>query len=393
MKKLLTLVLATAMVIMLSIPAMAIVNYTAHEAIVGIEIDGVRDEAYGSDNDCMVIAAPLGLPEGKYTTSGMATGKAWVAWDNEALYYYMEVYDETPNHECDGKNDNVEIYIDWNAGRGGELTEEAEDGTMGYEPGQPEGYPAWQIFIPAAENQDGFQDFEGCILENTEDQQSWTGFIWSPTAAGIFMDVCEWATGPIDDNWRRGYFIEIRIPAPAGSEDRETGSTVDVKLVKGKEIPVDFQIGDNINGVDQDSADARVYLVKDDKYNDRQWACPFTYGGLMKLGDAYVPGANTGDNNNNGGDDNGDTNTGDNNNGDTNTGGDDNGDDALGGDDTDTGDDNNGGDDQDTATAAPTTTKRPSANTGDGSMTVFVIFAIAAVGALVITRRVSKNRA
>jgi len=263
MKKLLALVLVLALTFALAIPAAALVEVTANKT--SPVIDGVRDEAYSGPTP---IAAHHQKPDGTNSMDS-ATGNVWTAWDDGALYFYIEVNDKTPNHTEDGDRDNVEIMIDWlnggATGEGGELTEQNEDGSWGYEPGTPDGYPFWQVRVFAGPTDDGDNDLGGANWYDV----GWGGVEWG---ADAFADVCEYFNGPLDGSYRNGYVIEIKIGLPEG-----------VSLSEGMVIPFDIQICDNINGAG--TRDGQAFLAPSDA-NDMQWAVPSTLMGRLALGGA-----------------------------------------------------------------------------------------------------------
>jgi len=269
MKKILALVLCIALFAVLAVPVSAVVNITANKA--SVVIDGVLDDAYAGPYD---IAAHFQKPD-ESNNMRSATGKAWIAWDESALYYYLEIYDKTPNQKDDANADNVEMFIDWNnvtaTGNGGEITgrNEADDG-WDYNPGTEEGYPFWQVRVPAGPNLDGFQDINGAVWTDL----GWGGVDWSAADAA---ERSTFVTLPIDGDFKNGYIIEIKIGLPDG-----------VTLSEGKVIPIDFQICDNMNG--EGTRDGQAFL-EESQYNDMQWAVPSTLMGRLTLGGAYVAAA------------------------------------------------------------------------------------------------------
>jgi hypothetical protein len=217
-----------------------IVTITAPNAGAGITIDGVRDAAYAGP---VTIATP-----NADSPANTATGKAWTAWNDNKLYFYIEVADTTrnPRHEeSHWAADSIEIFIDWNAGRGGETIASPET-------------PYWQLRIPAYDT----GKLTGGI---------WTGigFEWVEWDPALFNEACEWVVVPLNGSWNNGYIIEIAIPAPEG-----------VILSEGKQIPFDFQINDNMAGI---SRDGTVHLAESG-LNDQQWSTPYACMGLLTLG-------------------------------------------------------------------------------------------------------------
>jgi len=266
MKKILAILLCITLIAVLAVPAMALVDVPANKATP--VIDGVRDDVYSGPFD---IATHYQKAD-ETNSMNSATGKVWTAWDESALYFYVEVYDKTPNYQNDANNDNIEIMIDWlnggATGNGGSITgRNADDTGWDYEPGTVEGYPFWQVRIPSGPDLDGFQDISGAVWSDL----GWGGVDWSAADAAA---VTEFVTVPIDGAYRNGYIVEAKIGIPAG-----------VALSEGMVIPFDIQICDNING--EGTRDGQVFMAPSE-YNDMQWAVPSTLMARMALGGAYV---------------------------------------------------------------------------------------------------------
>lgn len=263
MKKILAVILVTVMMVMLAVPVMAL-DFTANKA--SPAIDGVKDDAYAGP---ISIAAIFQNADGTNNTNP-ATGSAWIAWDDGALYYYVEIYDKTPNHnhpDAAQNVDNIELYIDWNnakaAGLGAPLVEN-DAGYLAYEgdPGTDAAYPYWQVRIPAGPNADvdGEQNLGGAMWFD----MGWGGVSWSSEEHTFFA-------GPLNGDYKTGYVVEIKVDSP-------------VALTEGKLIGFDFGIGDNIEG---EGRNGQIYLVES-KANDQQWATPTACMGVLTLGAAYV---------------------------------------------------------------------------------------------------------
>ncbi len=108
MKKYLASALAIAMLASLSVAASA-AEYSASNANNwGIELDGVKDAAYVNDGFTITVPEVEG-------TEGGSTGTAWAAWDDDYLYVYVEVNDDTVTKAADVTsvymNDSIEVYI------------------------------------------------------------------------------------------------------------------------------------------------------------------------------------------------------------------------------------------------------------------------------------------
>ncbi|MBA7615042.1 Endo-1,4-beta-xylanase A [subsurface metagenome] len=79
------------------------------------EIDGIRDEKYNMGNPLAVEKFIQGI-EGEENVFQGATAKAWVLWDENALYVYMEVNDPVLS-TASGivyMQDSMEVFIDEN---------------------------------------------------------------------------------------------------------------------------------------------------------------------------------------------------------------------------------------------------------------------------------------
>jgi len=131
-----------------------------------------------------------------------ATAKAWSAWDDEHIYYYVEVQDETPNP--DGANewsrDGGEFFFDWENGRAGVVANN--------------GKPYWQMRIAAQPASDGVQ---------------WSGGVngSSQGSGPNGKEFCEFVTAPLGGgDYRRGYIIEVAFRAPAGTTTLKEGGKI-----------------------------------------------------------------------------------------------------------------------------------------------------------------------
>ncbi len=79
------------------------------------EIDGIRDEKYNMGNPLAVEKFIQGIEDEENVFQG-ATAKAWVLWDKNALYVYMEVNDPVLSTTSDivYMQDSIEVFIDEN---------------------------------------------------------------------------------------------------------------------------------------------------------------------------------------------------------------------------------------------------------------------------------------
>jgi hypothetical protein len=247
MRKILALAIVVTMLFALAIPAAAVVNMTANKAT--ITLDGTLNEEYSGPYD---IASGHRSEDGELLNpANAATGKVWTAWDETGLYFYVEVYDTTPNHYDFGA-ESLEVYIDWNAGLhdSDEATDEA---------------PTWQIRVSPVDDQ-----------EMTGYSRDANGPNWSTSA---FEDYIEWVIVPLNgSNWNDGYIVEMKINLPgfAGT------------LTEGRSIPMDFQVCDNITG---DGRDAITFLghIGEGIDDNSRWNTSAYYQGRVILGGVYVP--------------------------------------------------------------------------------------------------------
>lgn len=79
------------------------------------EIDGIMDEKYNMGNPLAVEKFIQGIEDEENVFQG-ATAKAWVLWDENALYVYMEVNDPVLSTASDivYMQDSMEVFIDEN---------------------------------------------------------------------------------------------------------------------------------------------------------------------------------------------------------------------------------------------------------------------------------------
>jgi len=79
------------------------------------EIDGIKDEKYNAGNPLVVEKFIQGIEDEENIFRG-ATAKAWVLWDENALYAYMEVNDPVLSdiNKVVYMQDSIEFFIDEN---------------------------------------------------------------------------------------------------------------------------------------------------------------------------------------------------------------------------------------------------------------------------------------
>jgi endo-1,4-beta-xylanase len=98
---------------------------TAYYGTAGI--DGVKDEEYNAGSSILVMKFIQGI-EGEDNIFEGATAKAWVLWDENALYVYMEVSDPVLSAVSTTvyMQDSIEVFIDENNNK--TTSYEADDG-------------------------------------------------------------------------------------------------------------------------------------------------------------------------------------------------------------------------------------------------------------------------
>ena len=239
MKKLLALALTLAMVFALAIPTMAqnVVLPSAPKA--NIVIDGVLDDGYGD---------PHILNSYRDGNGDGATAKMWSAWNETGIFYYLEVYDVTPNHDHGNQyeRDNIELFIDWYSngkGQSADSVSEADD--------------CWQIRIASAPNEDGNQS-SGSLGDDT--LVTGTNFVVKPLVGG---------------DLNGGYIMEVWLPISYTNDAKA--------LASGDKIFVDFQIADN---QEDEGRSSQVFIDGMADGTDSQWSTPDTFQGVLVLGDA-----------------------------------------------------------------------------------------------------------
>lgn len=243
MKKILTLALCVVMVAALIIPVAASTNMTAPKATV--TLDGERDDTYGGPWELK------SMQEDAASTTG-ATGKVWIAWDNDYLYYYLEVADTTPNHNHndDYGRDCVEMFIDWYNAKDEDTSNTA--------------HPYWQYRIASAPNDAGQQFTNGINQAAGEDGTGWT--LQEHVDSVEANSVVKLVDG--------GYKFETRIPYKKYNIDVKEGSV----------IAVDFMVGDN----QEDDGRTSCAWLDPAFTSNNQWQYPNECGGLLTLGAAAV---------------------------------------------------------------------------------------------------------
>jgi len=93
MKKIMALVLFAVMIFALAVPVTAAITQLSANKVSGIDMSSLtREDGFSGP---WTIATPRAADEFQPSTT---TGQVWAAWDGNSLYYYVEVYDKTPNH-------------------------------------------------------------------------------------------------------------------------------------------------------------------------------------------------------------------------------------------------------------------------------------------------------
>ena len=209
MKRILAFAILAAMMLALAIPASAVKDVTANKFTP--VIDGVLDDGYNGPYD---IDTPHfddeGNPEDR--PAGAATGKVWMAWDDTSIYYYIEVYDTTPNHDDGAEDECVELYFDWNNGH-----HDSDEGS--------DEAPMWQLKVGPVD--------PDALYGYTRDGG---GANWGQ--GSYFEEYSEWFVGPLNGSYNNGYIVEIKVSPPSDI----------ITLSEGKVITTDYQLADNMEG-------------------------------------------------------------------------------------------------------------------------------------------------
>ena len=102
MKKILSIILISALLIMLCAPlavsagsggsSLGDVKYVQKGSI---QIDGIMDEAYTKS---LSVVIDLLAPDSASTRDNYATGKAWLLWNEDGIYVFAEIHDPTPTN-------------------------------------------------------------------------------------------------------------------------------------------------------------------------------------------------------------------------------------------------------------------------------------------------------
>ena len=240
MKKLLALALCAIMLFALAIPAIAadetgmVILPEAPKA--DIIIDGVKDDGYGD---------PYDLTKVRNDGAG-ATGKVWSAWNDKGVYYYIEVYDTTPNHDHANswERDNVEFFIDWNSCQ----IDESSYNNVADE------NPCWQVRIASAPNEDGNTN-SGTLGDDTLEPGK------------------DFVAAALNGDYKNGYIIEICLPIALTEGNAKA-------LAVGARLLVDFQIGDN---QEDGGRTSQVFLDPEHELTDQQWNNPAAFRGVLPL--------------------------------------------------------------------------------------------------------------
>jgi len=245
MKKLLALAIITVMIFALAIPAMAY-NITITAPKGTPVIDGVKDDAYGDFINFDYI-----------DNSDGAGGKIAVAWDDDNIYCFVEVYDTTPFHDnaTDWQTDNVEFFFDWNNHKAeGDITNHDE--------------PFWQARIHSAPG------------ENEYGITAHANNVWYPDNG---FDAIKFVIVPIGAaDLSGGYIIEAAFPRSAV----EGGMT----LTEGKVLGFDATISD---AHDDDERYSTGFFFNHSDYDmpSDMWTNPSALKALLVLGAAKAPAA------------------------------------------------------------------------------------------------------
>ena len=246
MKKLLAILLV-AMLFTLPVMAIPPLEITAPKGTPAA-IDGVKDDVYSDFYDFKYV---------EQAADG-AGGKIAVAWDDNYIYCYVEVYDKTPFHDntTDWQTDNVEFFFDWN-------NHKAESDITN------EGEPFWQARIHSAP---GVNDYGVTAHSN-----------------GRWYKDADWYDG---DN----LLIKFVVVGINGKADLSDGYIIEaafpkaVALTEGKVLGFDATVGDAHDDTSRYST-AMFYNGEDYGMPSDMWTNPSALKALMTLGAAKAAAA------------------------------------------------------------------------------------------------------
>ena len=231
MLKLLTVAL---IILLLNFPVTAAIDVSIETPKANIIIDGVRDKGYGEFVDIGVVVG------------NGATGKICTAWDDDYIYYYIEVYDTTPFHNDLEiyERDCVELYFDWFNNKGTTF--------------ENDGYPYWQLRIASSPGFDGF--FHTNMINGEVNVPEYITVLSTTTVVKPIYGI----------DLTSGYIIEVGIPISL----IEGG----IYLFEGMPVSVDFLICDNQFG---EGCSSIAFLTRYDI--DTQWENPSGCHGILLL--------------------------------------------------------------------------------------------------------------
>jgi hypothetical protein len=213
-----------------------------------IVMDGVRDAAYGPSSIKINTIQP-GNPN---TTTH---GEVWAAWSTTHMYFFIQVFDETPNFTTPGRffvNDSLEMLFDWdNASALVRATPSTRITVNPVELADSEDYP---ITL----------DLNGTAIRNRQQHQ------WA--------DIIKVVDAHYTAQTATGYVVEFRVNMS------ELGAPLQIPMGLGKQIAFEVMIADNIHGAGRD------VVVLSEGYAFPSAANYQQLGGLITLG-AAVPAA------------------------------------------------------------------------------------------------------
>jgi len=244
MKKTLAILVLIAMLsVLMAIPvtAMPPLAFTAPKGTPA-NIDGVKDDVYSDF-----------INFGFVEKDDAAGGKLAIAWDDNYIYCYVEVYDKTPFHDngTNWQTDNVEFFFDWNNHKAeGDISNEDE--------------PFWQARIHSApgENDYGITGHSNGQWDNSADWYDGDDLKIKFVVVGI--------NGKADLS--DGYIIEAAFPKA-------------VPLTEGKVLGFDATISDAINDDERYSTGFFYDHGEYDMPSD-MWTNPSALKVLLTLGAA-----------------------------------------------------------------------------------------------------------
>ena len=243
MKKILAFALCAVLLSALAVPVMAQqISITAPKGTPSAINGTFEPDVY---SDWFVFAHSDG--------DNIAGGRIAFAWDDDHLYFFVEVNDTTPHHDnpTDWQTDNVEFFIDWNNHRGTGI--------------QNDGQPFWQARIHSAPGVNNFS-----VTGHANER-------WTPPDFQAINHVVVPLSG---NNLNNGYIIEAAFPRSAV----EGGMTLTEGMVLGFGAAIGDAHNDSERAGTSTLIDAASYGME-----TNMWQNPSALQALLTLGAAPAP--------------------------------------------------------------------------------------------------------